>query len=163
MTRSPSPADERCNLDPDTVDALADQLHVLNCTPLIGDATFTPQHRDYDLARARHLLAGLADTGWTLTRKPASPPPRCALLVALNEDDANHWRHAGGNRRTALTHDSSPLRSVKGLRVTDVYITPSAAEGERYERVMETVRNSLRLMGADPNTAITYLGEQRGA
>lgn len=68
MASTPSPADIRCNLDPDTVDALADQLHTLNCTPLIGPARFTPQHRDNDLSRARFLLTGLRDAGWNLTR-----------------------------------------------------------------------------------------------
>lgn len=68
MSRTPSPADVRCDLPPGTVDALADQLHTLNCTPLIGAAKFTPQHRDYDLSRARFLLLGLRDAGWTVTR-----------------------------------------------------------------------------------------------
>lgn len=66
--RAPSPADLRCDLDPTTVDALADQLHALHCVPLIGSASFTPQHRDYDLSRARFLLLGLRDAGWRLTR-----------------------------------------------------------------------------------------------
>ncbi|MER7331684.1 MULTISPECIES: hypothetical protein [unclassified Micromonospora] len=164
MSRTPSPADQRCNLNPDVVDALADQLHTLNCTPLIGAAAkFTPQHRDNDLAQARFLLQGLRGTGWELTRAPkpdGEQPHRCALLVALNEDDAKYWRHAGGTRRAALTHGNSPLRSVEGLRVTDVYITPRAAEGERYERIMGTVHRSLRLMNVDPSTAINYLHEQ---
>lgn len=69
MNRTPSLADVRCDLDPDTVDALADQLHTLSCVPLIGQAaTPPPAHRDNDLSRARFVLLGLREAGWTLTR-----------------------------------------------------------------------------------------------
>lgn len=70
MTRDPSPADLRNNLTPQAVDALAQQLHLLRCFPIlgrdphIGDLT----HADADRAHARFLLMGLRDTGWTLTR-----------------------------------------------------------------------------------------------
>ena len=72
--RTPSPADARCDLDPATVDALADQLHTLSCVPLIGHtAKPTPKHRDGDLAKARFLLLGLREAGWTLVREIPNP------------------------------------------------------------------------------------------
>lgn len=56
---------------PPHVEALADQLHALLCRqpcdtpdPPTGD----PRHRELDRGRARFLLVGLADTGYTLTR-----------------------------------------------------------------------------------------------
>lgn len=50
------------------VDALADQLHDMSCTPTIGlDLTRAdPRHRQVDLGKARFLLLGLRATGWHL-------------------------------------------------------------------------------------------------
>lgn len=72
MTRPPSPAETRNHLDPAAVDALAHQLHTLSCIPLCGPDTLrhSPRHTDYDRGRARFLLMGLHDTGWTLTPAP---------------------------------------------------------------------------------------------
>ncbi len=63
MSRDPSPADTRCNLHPDHVDAMADTLHAYRCIPLGGHDPFTgqPTHRAGDLAAARVLLMTLRD------------------------------------------------------------------------------------------------------
>lgn len=67
MTREPSLAEERNNLDPDAVDALADQLHGLLCVPIVGKtAEVAPRHRDNDLVKARVLLLGLREGRWHL-------------------------------------------------------------------------------------------------
>lgn len=57
-----SPADIRNNLDPGAVDALADQLHALNCL-VIGDPPqeWPDSHRDADRSKARFVLMGLRE------------------------------------------------------------------------------------------------------
>lgn len=61
---SPSPADIRNDLDPDAVDALADQLHTLSCVPLAGQPQEWPtEHRGADRSKARFVLMGLRDDG----------------------------------------------------------------------------------------------------
>lgn len=67
--RPPSPADTRTHLDPTTVDALAHEYHTLHCLPLSGpDPTHDHHsHIDTDRAKARFLLMGLRQHGYTLT------------------------------------------------------------------------------------------------
>lgn len=70
MTRPASESESRNSLDPEHVDALAQQLHDLKCVSLWGghDPLRTdPRHREVDRGRARFILMGLHDTGWTLT------------------------------------------------------------------------------------------------
>jgi hypothetical protein len=68
-TRPPSPADERNNLDPSTVDTFAHELHLLRCISLSGTDLYSddPHHHDADRASARFLLIGLQQHGYTLT------------------------------------------------------------------------------------------------
>lgn len=69
MPREPSWSEERNNLDPDTVDALADQLHTLLCVPVVGRApAVLPRHRENDLTKARFMLLGLREARWHLVR-----------------------------------------------------------------------------------------------
>jgi hypothetical protein len=58
----------RDGLDAAAVDALADQIHDLQCP-----AGSEPRHREVDRGRARFLLMGAAVAGWHLHR--ALPPP----------------------------------------------------------------------------------------
>ncbi|MFI7069530.1 hypothetical protein [Micromonospora sediminicola] len=81
---------------------------------------------------------------------------RCAVLVALNEDDAEHWRGHVAADRVALT-DATALRSViEGLRVTVVFVTPDAQRGERFCDVRARLRRNLAMM-RDASRAFHYL------
>ncbi|SCL32915.1 hypothetical protein GA0070616_4588 [Micromonospora nigra] len=70
---------------------------------------------------------------------------RCAVLVALNEDDAQHWRGYVAADRVVLTVEQGP-RLVEGLRVTVVFVTPDAQRGERFCEVRAALRRNLAMM-----------------
>lgn len=64
-----SPADIRNGLDPAEVDALAMQLHSLSCVVMgMPDSLSSPEHRASDRAKARFLLLGLRESGWSMTK-----------------------------------------------------------------------------------------------
>lgn len=64
-----SPADIRNGLDPVEVDALAMQLHSLSCVVLgAPGALSSPDHAIFDRTRARFILLGLREWGWSLTK-----------------------------------------------------------------------------------------------
>lgn len=65
----PSPADIRNGLNPAEVDALTMQLHSLSCVVLgAPDSLASTEHRNVDRAKARFILLGLREAGWSLTR-----------------------------------------------------------------------------------------------
>ncbi|TDC35715.1 hypothetical protein [Micromonospora sp. KC213] len=83
---------------------------------------------------------------------------RYAVLIALNEDDAEHWRGHVAADRVALTVEDSP-RTVEGLRVTVVFVTPLAQRGERFCEVRAVLRRNLaKMRGA--SRAFHYLSEE---
>ncbi|MFG3715825.1 hypothetical protein [Micromonospora sp. NPDC047730] len=82
---------------------------------------------------------------------------RCAVLIALNEDDAAYWGGHVAAERFAFTTGNAP-RMVEGLRVTVVFVTPNAQRGERFCEVRSALRRNLAMMrGA--SRAFHYLSE----
>lgn len=73
MPRDPSPADTRCDLDPELVDAVAGAVHNLH-RPLDGSTPAYPDtHEESDRSKARFILLGLRQAGWRIVRTTEEP------------------------------------------------------------------------------------------
>lgn len=59
--------------DPDHVQVLAKQLHLENCLPgPVPYAQYSQDHRDGHTRRARRVLVGLGNAGYSLTTSEVS-------------------------------------------------------------------------------------------
>lgn len=60
--------------DPDHVQVVAAQMHTVECLPgSLPYARFSQRHRDVHARRAKLLLSGLGNAGYTLTSVQEAP------------------------------------------------------------------------------------------